>query len=101
MQKIQAEYKDKGAAVVMINIDFERFKVGPFLKKNPHTATVLISDGNVEDPYGVQGIPLTVVLDRKGMIRLRKVGFGAGGENDLRAAIDALLDEKAEAPPTR
>lgn len=86
---------------MMVNIDFERFRVRPFLKKNPHTATVLLSDGKVEEPYGVQGIPLTVVLDRKGMIRLRKVGFGKGGETELRAAIDALLADKANASPSR
>lgn len=91
MQKIQNEYKDKGAMVVMVNIDSERFKVGPFLKKNSATATVLLSDGKVEDSYGVQGIPLTLVLDAKGMIRYRKTGFSAGGEHELRGAIEAVL----------
>lgn len=79
--------------VVMVNIDFERFKVGPFLKKNPPSATVMLSDGKVEDSYGVEGIPLTLALDRKGMIRLRKTGFGQGGEHELRGAIEALLGE--------
>lgn len=84
--------------VVMINIDMERFKLGPFLKKNPATATILLSDGAVEQNYGVQGIPLTLVLDRKGQIRYRKNGFGPEGEHELRGAIDALLDvEKATA----
>lgn len=77
----------------MVNIDSERFKVGPFLKKNPSSATVLLSDGAVESSYGVQGIPLTLALDRKGMIRLRKTGFSAGEEHQLRGAIEALLNE--------
>jgi hypothetical protein len=77
----------------MVNIDSERFKVGPFLKKNPHSATVVLSDGSVEDSYGLQSIPLTLALDRKGMIRLRKLGFGAGGEHELRGAIETLLNE--------
>ncbi len=85
--------------VVMVNIDSERFRVGPFLKKNPPTATMALSDGKVEDSYGVQGIPLTLVLDRKGMIRLRKVGFGAGGEHELRGAIETLLSE-GDKPPS-
>ena len=85
----------------MINIDLERFRVGPYLKKTPATATVLLSDGKVEGSYGVQGIPLTLVLDRQGMIRYRKVGFGAGGENDLRGALEAVLNEEGKPATTR
>lgn len=80
--------------VVMVNIDSERFRVGPFLKKNPATATVLMSDGKVEDSYDVRSIPLTLVLDRKGMIRYKKTGFGAGGEHELRGVLEAVLREK-------
>jgi hypothetical protein len=87
--------------VVMVNIDFERFKVVPFLKKNSASATVLLSDGKVEDSYGVQGIPLTLVLDRKGMIRYRKMGFSAGGENDLIGALEALLSEGEKTATSR
>jgi hypothetical protein len=100
LQKIQDEYKDKGAMVVMVNIDSERFKLGPFLKKNPPSATVILSDGRVEDSYGVQGIPLTLALDRKGMVRLRKMGFSAGSEHELRGALEALLKEQDNPPAT-
>lgn len=85
----------------MINIDAERFKVGPYLKKSPATATVVLSDGKVEGNYGVQGIPLTLVIDGKGMIRYRKVGFSAGGENDLRGALEAVLGEEDKPASTR
>ena len=85
----------------MVNIDSERFKVGPFLEKNPATATVILSDGKVESDYGVQGIPLTLVLDRKGMIRHRKTGFSAGGEHDLRGLLEALINETERASPSR
>lgn len=77
----------------MVNTDSERYKVGPFLKKNPATAMVVLSDGKTEGKYELQGIPLNFVIDRTGMIRLRKVGFGPGGEDQLRAVIDALLAE--------
>lgn len=80
----------------MVNTDVERYKVGPFLKKNPATATVVLSDGKTEGQYGLQGIPLNFVIDRTGMIRLRKVGFGPGGDDELRAVIDALLVEASK-----
>ena len=99
MQEIQADYKDKGVQVVMVNIDTERFRVAPFLKKNPATAIVLLSDGNVDDTYKVQGIPLNLVLDRKGQIRLRKTGFS--GEARMRGLLDTLLGEPEQAGATR
>lgn len=80
----------------MINIDAERFRVGPFLKKNPPMATILLSDGIVEAEYGLHGIPLTLVIDRQGQIRYRKTGFSADGEHELRGAIDALLEGRRE-----
>jgi hypothetical protein len=94
LQKIHNEYKDKGAMVVMVNIDVDRFRVGPFLKKNPPSAIVLFSDSKVEQSYSVQGIPFNLVLDRKGMIRYSKTGFGQEGESQFRSILDALLNEE-------
>jgi len=83
----------------MVNIDNERFRVAPFLKKNPATAMVLISDGTVDGAYKVQGIPLNLVLDRKGQVRLRKTGFP--GEARMRGLLDTLLGEPEQARATQ
>jgi len=91
LQKIQADYKDKGVQVVMVNIDEERFRLSAFLKKNPVIAMVLLTDGKVDSTYDVRGIPLNLVLDRKGMIRSRKSGFS--GEAQMRGLLDSLLSE--------
>ncbi len=80
----------------MVNTDVEIYKVGPYLKKNPASATVVLSDGKTETSYGLQGIPLNFIIDRDGVIRFRKVGFGPGGEEELRAVIDALLGESTK-----
>jgi hypothetical protein len=91
LQKIQQDYKNKGLQVVMVNIDVERFRVAPFLKKNPATAMVLLTDGKVDGTYDVRGIPLNLILDRKGMIRSRKAGFS--GEDRMRGLLDTVLSE--------
>jgi len=95
LQKIQADYKNKGVQVVMVNIDAERFRVAPFLKKNPTTAVVLLTDGEVDVTYDVRGVPLNLILDRKGMIRARKSGFP--GEDQIRGLLDGLLIEASRA----
>ena len=91
--------KDKDVQVVMVNIDAERFRVAPFLKKNPATAMVLLTDGRVDGIYKVNGIPLNLFLDRSGMIRLRKGGFW--GEAQMRGLLDTLLTETGGAPSTQ
>jgi hypothetical protein len=83
----------------MVNVDFERFRVGPFLKKNPPTALVLMSDGRVDGIYKVNGIPLNLILDRKGMVRSRKAGFS--GEDQMRGLLDTLLSEVEQSSATQ
>ncbi len=41
---------------------------------NPYLATVLDRDGRVSRLYGAPGVPLTLVLDRQGIVRLRHAG---------------------------
>src|SRR5262249_42509507 len=57
------------------------------------------SDGTVDGAYKVQGIPLNLVLDRKGQIRLRKTGFQ--GEARMRGLLDTLLGEPEQARATQ
>jgi hypothetical protein len=78
----------------MINTDSEPFKVRPFLKKNPATATIVMSDGKTEEKYGMRGLPLNLIIDRQGNLRLRKTGFGPNVQSQLRAVIDVLLSEE-------
>jgi peroxiredoxin len=92
LQTIQNEFKDKGVAVVMISLDEEHYKVPLFLKKNPASAMILLSDGQVQGRYGVQGIPHNLVLDAKGMIRYR-VRAGKDVEDAFRRVIESLLKE--------
>jgi hypothetical protein len=41
-----------------------------------------------------------VILDRNGMIRHRKSGFGPEGEKELRGLIESLLREGEKADPS-
>ncbi len=55
-----------------------------------------VTDTDVnEENYGVASFPTTVLLDRRGRVRLISVGAAQGGEAALEAAIRRLLDEGA------
>jgi hypothetical protein len=47
------------------------------------------------DAYGVRGIPHVVLIDRRGMVRMVRVGAGESNAKALESEIRKLLDERA------
>jgi hypothetical protein len=48
----------------------------------------------VSGDYNVEGIPTAVLIDRKGNVRIVKVGSGEENAKALEGMIKELLDEK-------
>lgn len=91
LQRIQEEFKDKGLAVLMINLDEDTTKVKPFAEKYGFAARVLLKDGAIQRAYGIGPIPHTVIVDRSGVIRFNEVGFTLDTPQVFRAEITSLL----------
>ncbi len=68
--------------------------VRKFLAQNKYTFPVLY-DQSMVDRYGVEGIPTKFVIDKRGDIAFKSIGFNGEDEmrNDLTAQIDLLLAE--------
>jgi thiol-disulfide isomerase/thioredoxin len=68
--------------------------VKKFIADNKYTFPVLFDEGYVEK-YGVEGIPTKFVIDRKGNLAFKSVGFSGGEEmmRELTTQIDILLAE--------
>ena len=80
--------------VIQISLDEEDYLVPLYIKKKPATATMLVARDQrkqVEDAYGVSGIPANFLIDKAGIIRNYGAGYGTGTEDKLRAWIDAAL----------
>ena len=62
--------------VVGLNYKDARSDAIPWLKRNgdPYVATVQDSAGRIGLDYGVYGVPETYVIDRKGVIRYKRIG---------------------------
>jgi thiol-disulfide isomerase/thioredoxin len=95
LQKAYEKYrKDPRVAIFAVNTwerekgDVRETTVKKFLADNKYTFPVLYDDNSVEK-YGVEGIPTKFMIDQKGVIRFKSVGFD-GGEKML-AEIDAQL----------
>jgi len=116
------EYNKKGLEIVGVTTYYERFNFDAATGKlaraqNPLKANeeqdmlksftghhklehqiMAISKGDwtsvVSSEYKVRGIPTAVLIDRKGNVRMVRVGSGKANADDLEAMIKKLLDEK-------
>ncbi len=58
-----------------------------------HPTIVTPKDSTMQKAYGVTGIPHAVLLDRKGNVRMIKVGSGGSNAEELHAKIKELIAE--------
>ena len=75
--ELQGEYGAQGVQFIGIPLDDEGVaKVRPWLAKHPVTYPILLPDTKVVGTYGdLSSIPVTFIIDRKGMIRESFVGI--------------------------
>ncbi len=92
--------KEKGRPVSMKNAPKEKEEemlkgFVDFHKINYPIAALSTKDGGAAfGAYGVQGIPTAVLIDRKGVVRMIKVGSGPTNKKALKAEIEKLLGEE-------
>ena len=93
--EVAAEYADRGVVFYAVNLMEEPEKVRRFLEKKKFDLRVpLDRKGKVADLYGVQGIPQTVLIDKKGTVQVVHVGFIPGLGEKLAEELEALLAGK-------
>jgi peroxiredoxin len=91
---LQKQFGAQGIQFVGIAMDDEGLaKVKPWLANHPVSYPILIPDANVANSYGeMSSIPVTFVIDRKGMIRSSFTGWRA--DTIVEAMFKPLLAEK-------
>jgi cytochrome c biogenesis protein CcmG, thiol:disulfide interchange protein DsbE len=95
METLKRAYGDQGLEVITVNLDMDRADADKFLKQFHPTFDVRFDPkGELAAFYKVQGMPSSVLIDRRGVTRFTHVGFrpvdGAIYEMQLRE----LLAEK-------
>lgn len=92
LQKVYDKYKSDPRVVILALNTWERVPpqdrdktVRKFIADNKYTFPVLFDDKIVEQ-YKVEGIPTKFIIDQKGRIRFKDIGF-AGGE-EMMAKMD-------------
>ncbi|MGA2624303.1 MAG: redoxin domain-containing protein [Bacteroidota bacterium] len=100
LQRVYDKYKDNGNVVILALDTWERkdydatvANAKKFIEEHKYTFPVLIDDKFVEK-YGVDGIPTKFIIDKKGAIAFKSVGFmGPDMEEELTQQIELLLAE--------
>jgi thiol-disulfide isomerase/thioredoxin len=102
LQKISDRYKNNPSVKIFAVNTSERSTgkeredlVKKFIADNSYRFAVLFDEG-FADKYGVEGIPTKFVIDKKGKLAFKSVGFGGAEEmmTELTGQIDLLLEEK-------
>lgn len=98
MPSIEALWKtarDKAFTILALSDGESPSDVSAFIKKNGYTYPVFVDPaGSVSRRYGVQGIPTTYVIDKRGMVIARVIG---GIEYDTPEAL-SVFAELADRP---
>ena len=92
---LESLYKKHGAngfEVVAINLDEESGDAQRFLKDYPVSFTILRdADGQWANTYGVESMPTSFIIDKKGVVQLIHNGFAKADVEELEAKIVELL----------
>ena len=80
--------KDEGLVVLGVSVEQSRSSVAPFVELAGMTYPVLLDElSQVYNTYRAPGLPMSLLLDKDGVIRVRHVGQLS------RAQLDKYLDE--------
>lgn len=94
--EFENKYKNSGLAVIGVSMDSDGWKsVKPYLKEKNVNYTIVIGNEDLAKLYGVDAMPVTLLIDRGGKIAASHVGLVT--KNDYKAEIETLLSEKLAA----
>ncbi len=100
IEELHRKYADQGLAVLSVNTDiFSPERIASFLAKaGIHPPYPVLRDPRQEvaKAFGVELLPVTVILDRDGWIRLYQEGYKPGDEARFEAKVASLLRQKAK-----
>lgn len=97
LQKIYEDFKDNGLAMLVITIDSSP-ELEEEIKKDVVKLGVTYPipwdiESEVKSFYGIQGIPVTYLIDKEGKIRYEHSGFTEELVEDLRLAVEELISQ--------
>jgi len=92
LQKLYEAYQPRGLEIVAQSLDDDQTSVMEFWRKGGYTFPVAMRSEETRTGFGaIKGTPTLILIDRRGMVRLRRLGALPDGA--LEAQIKALLKQ--------
>jgi peroxiredoxin len=94
LDSIYKKYGKLGFTMIGVNVEPDSKAANDWLKQTPVTFPILYdTDSKVSKLYGVSGMPSTVIVDRKGTVRMIHRGYKPGDEEEYLSSIRTLMRE--------
>ncbi len=89
--EVYRQYKDKGLEIVGVSLDQDGWEVvKPYVEQAKMNYPVVVGDGELAEAYGVpNAIPVTYIVDKKGNIAKKHVGFMS--KEEFQKVVISLL----------
>jgi thiol-disulfide isomerase/thioredoxin len=96
-RNLQKKYADKNLQIVGISSDDDEDVWKTFIKAQQMTWSEYIDlSGKVQESFKIDSFPTYILLDKDGVIRYRRSGFGEGTQAELEEAIDKALKRASD-----
>src|SRR5581483_760670 len=91
MERLWRQQKDNGLVMVAVSLDADPAAVPPFVAEHHLTFPVAL-DPRLEaaNRYGVRALPMTLVVDRQGMLAAMALGPRAWDTDAAHSLVEAL-----------
>ena len=94
LDDLHKKYADLGFTVFGVNVEQDRASADKVLRDIPVTFPVLFDDNNqVSELYNVDAMPMTLLVDRNGVVRYLHRGYKPGYEVAYDKQVRALVKE--------
>jgi len=92
--RLSSTYRPAGLVVIGVNLDDDREKARSFARANGgDVPQAFDTTKSVAKAYAINDVPLTILIDRNGVMRYVHGDFARRDEGDLVEQIRHLLDE--------
>jgi len=94
LDSIQKKYSKLGFTLIGVNVEPDSQAANAVLQKIPVSFPIVYdTESKVSEAYQVSGMPSTVIIDRKGQVRMLHKGYKPGDENEYLDSIRTLIRE--------
>ncbi len=98
MNELQAQYGEDGFEIIAVNLDTSRKDADEFLKQMPAKFDVAFDkSGKTADAYHLKAMPSSFLIDRKGRLVHKSLGYRVEEKKIVEKKIQQLLGKRVAA----